>query len=86
MLITELVGVVEPGNWGRLVSAFDAAEIPPQMIESMLVQDPQNPKLWKVVSRWDSTESLASYRDSVDTPAGILMFRSAGTEPDLAAY
>ena len=86
MLITELVGLVEPSIWGELVTAFDEADSPTQTLESTLLQDAQNPKLWKVVRRWESREILTEHKKSVDELVGALIFRSVGVVPDLATY
>ena len=88
MLITELVGLVEPSSWGKLVTAFDESDSPTQLLESTLVQDAQNPKLWKVVRRWDSREipTETEYEKNVEEMVGGPMFQSVGVVPDLAIY
>ena len=86
MLVTETVGFVEPSSWGKLVTEFDEADSPAQLLESMLLQDAQNPKLWKVVRRWESTEISTERETRVEELGGVHMFRSVGVVPDLAIY
>jgi hypothetical protein len=42
--------------------------------------------LWKILSVWKSREALDEMRNSGETPTGVLMFRSAGADPQLSIF
>jgi quinol monooxygenase YgiN len=84
-VITVLEARLVREQWGRLERAYAEAtrQLPPQMLETFLVQSAADPELWRVMSVWRSREALEAYRSSVDTPRGVLVFRAAGAEPSL---
>lgn len=88
MVMTVLEGHVEPDKWANLQEAFTAgaSHLPPQMVQTMLVQSTKDSTLWQGISIWRSREALGEYRKSVETPEGILLFRSVGAEPQLTIY
>lgn len=75
-------------QWGRLEAAYAEAtrQLPPQMLETFLLQSAADPELWRAMSVWRSSEALEAYRSSVDTPRGVLIFRAAGAEPSLGLF
>lgn len=86
MLLTQLEGRVAPDRWDTLKQAFDTVaqqQLPTAIYQSYLVQDASDAEIWRIVTVWHSREALQVYRDSVETPDGVLMFRAAGTEPTL---
>ena len=85
MIVTQLEGRVSPEKTDILTTAFDKAlkDLPSALEYSYLVQDSTDKEIWRVITVWKSREALLSYRESIDTPEGILMFRAAGTEPTL---
>ncbi len=88
-VMTVLEASVEPQHWQALGDAYrqgTQAGLPPQMLESFLVQSTADPKLWRIVSVWRSRAALAEMQKSTATPAGILMFRAAGAEPKLSLF
>lgn len=54
--------------------------------QSFLVQNKDNPKLWRIISVWESMEVIQKMRASGETPTGILIFRKAGVEPSLSIF
>lgn len=76
-------------QWGTLEQTYRerlAPAVPPQMVRSLLVQSANDPEVWQGLSFWRSREALEDYRRSVDTPGGVLLFRSVGAEPKLMIY
>ena len=62
-----------------------AASFPPSIRESFLL-DSSDGGRWRALTVWNSAAALADYRASVDTPEGVLMFRSVGVEPELGVF
>jgi len=85
MMITQLEGKVSSEKWDMLKAAFDKAlqDIPSAIKYSYLAQDKTGADVWRVITVWHSREALQNYRQSVETPEGVLMFRAAETEPTL---
>ncbi len=86
MVITILEGNVPSGQEHKLQQAFrDASKnIPPQLKQSFLIHSTAQPNVWKIITVWKDRQSLEQMRSTTEVPAGILMFRSAGTEPSLS--
>jgi len=87
MIQTELEGRVAPERAGDLEAAFLASKgkLPPGLIRSSLVRDASDPQLWRIQTLWESREAIEAMRGK-GTPAGVLMFRSAGAEPTLKMF
>jgi quinol monooxygenase YgiN len=85
MIITQLEGKVSSEKLDMLKSIFNKAlqDIPSAIKYSYLAQDKTDAGVWRVITVWHSREALQNYRQSVETPEGVLMFRAAGTEPTL---
>ena len=89
MVMTVLEAHVERDQWATLEQAYKAASEggrPPQMVRTVLVQSLAEPTLWRAIAVWRSREALDEYRASVDTPAGVQMFRRAGAEPSMSMF
>lgn len=86
MMLTQLEGKVNPGQWERLKAAFEEAlqQIPSAIHQSYLIQDGSERDIWRIVTFWKSREALEDYRMSVETPEGVIMFQAAGAEPTLS--
>ncbi|MGE5602774.1 MAG: hypothetical protein ACM30E_06970 [Nitrososphaerales archaeon] len=86
--MTVLEAHVAQEQWSALVAAYEAGNknLPSPMVQTLLVQDTADRTLWRGISIWHSREALQEYRGSVETPGGVLMFRSAGAEPSLAIF
>ncbi len=89
MVITILVAHVDLNKTATLLEAYRRGTengLPPQMIQTFLIQSVADKTLWQIISVWKSREALDEIRNSGETPAGILMFRSAGAEPELSIF
>jgi quinol monooxygenase YgiN len=87
MVLTILEATVPPDRVADLQAAFRAAaaQVPPGFIRSHLVSAAADPGRWRIETLWRSRDALAAMRQA-GTPAGVLMFRSAGAEPALSIY
>lgn len=87
MVITMLESSVERRRADALVVQFQAASasLPEEIVESFLLHD-ANSDVWRLVTVWESHEALAAYQAAVETPGGVLMFRSVGAEPSLSVF
>jgi heme-degrading monooxygenase HmoA len=88
MVMTILEAHVAPEDWDALRAAYETAtkQLPPQMVQTFLLQSTSDKTLWQVASVWKSREALEAYRRSVETPGGVLLFRSVGAEPSLTIF
>lgn len=88
MVMTILEARVKAENWTVLEDDYKkrTVQLPPQMIETFLVQDTADRTLWRIITVWKSREALDGIRNSSETPAGVVMFRNAGTEPELSIF
>src|SRR5512135_2521688 len=88
MIMTVLEAHVREERWAELVAAYESGNqnLPRQMVQTLLAQDTGDPTLWRGISIWHSREALQEYRQSVETPGGVLMFRAAGAEPSLSIF
>ena len=87
MVVTVLQANVEESRTEELITQFQAASesLPPAILESFLLHEASSND-WRIVTAWESREALDGYRAAVDTPGGVLMFRSADAEPVLAVF
>ncbi len=88
MIMTVLEAHVRQEEWSALVASYEQGNknLPTQMVQTFLVQDTADPSRWRGISVWHSREALQEYRQSVETPGGVLMFRAAGAEPTLSIF
>ena len=88
MIMTVLEAMVPKEKWAALEQRFRTAgeQLPPQITHSCLVQSTSDPTLWRIVTVWRDREALQAYKQAVETPEGVLMFRSAGAEPTLSSF
>ncbi len=88
MVITILEAHVNADRWSGFEQDFKRRtnELPPQMVQTFLLQDTADRTLWRIISVWRSREALNEMRNSGETPTGVLMFRSAGAEPKLSIF
>ncbi len=85
MVMTVLEGHVAAEKWDALRQTYTQGSnrLPSQMVQTLLVQSAADPTVWQVIGIWRSRKALDEYRRSVETPGGVLMFRSVGAEPTL---
>ncbi len=88
MVITILEAHVEAEKASVLQAEYTKGlgDLPPQMVQTFLLQSAADKTLWQIISVWKSREALEEMRNSGETPAGILMFRAAGAEPKLTIF
>jgi hypothetical protein len=88
MVMTILEAHVAPERWTELEHLYTTtgSRLPPQMVQTFLVQSTNDTMLWRGISIWRSSEALEEYRRSVETPGGILMFRAVNAEPTLSLF
>lgn len=88
MVMTVLEAHVAKDKWPTLKDAYRGGTslLPKQMLQTFLVQSADDPTLWRGISIWRSREALTEYRQSVETPGGVLIFRAAGAEPALSVF
>ena len=88
MVITILEAHVAGENWVILKEDYKnrTAQLPPQMVQTFLLQSTADQTLWQILSVWKSREALDEMRNSGETPTGVLMFRNVGAEPKLSIH
>jgi heme-degrading monooxygenase HmoA len=88
MIMTILEGQVAKENWAILEQAYkQGAERGERgLVRSYLIHGLKEPDVWRILTIWSSREALEAMRQSAQTPTGVLMFRSANSEPTLSVY
>ena len=88
MVITILEAHVGMENWAAFQDDYKkrTLQLPPQMVQTFLVQNTADQTLWQIISVWKSREALDEMRNSGETPEGVVMFRNAGAEPKLSIF
>jgi heme-degrading monooxygenase HmoA len=87
-MVTVLEARVPAGRENDLRDAFVAAgktALPAGLVRSALLHDAREPTRWRIETVWASREALDAMRGA-GTPAGVLMFRAAGAEPELSVF
>jgi hypothetical protein len=87
MIMTVLEGNVSPNKSSKLLDAYKETikVLPPEIVKTYIVKNVERENTWRIMSIWRSKEVLEEMRKQ-GTPAGVLMFRSVGTEPTLSIY
>jgi hypothetical protein len=87
-VMTVLEAHVAEERWADLQQAFAGMgdRRPAPLETSYLVQSVDDPTVWRLVGIWRSREELEQYRQSVEAPGGVLLFRSMGVEPMMSMY
>jgi len=88
MVMTVLEAQVPSDRWDALRQAYEtrARPLPPQIVESYLIQSAVDSGFWRIVTVWRDREALEEVRRSGGTPTGVLIFRDAGAEPSLTIF
>lgn len=88
MVMTFLEASVPEEHWTALEERFrrSADHLPPQINQSYLVRSASDPSLWRIITLWKNRQTLEEYKNSVETPEGVAMFRSVEAEPTLASF
>ena len=87
MVITVLEGKVPVDKTTLLIEKYReiVSQKPPSIKKTYLANDAAMPMVWRIITVWRSQEDLESMRKQ-GTPAGVLVFRVAGSEPVLSVY
>jgi len=86
MVLTVLEATVAPERADDLRAAYrDAGALPPGLVRTELLRATNDPTRWRIQTLWASRAALDAMRQA-GTPAGVLMFRSAGAEPTLTVF
>ncbi len=77
---------VPPESEAAVIDAYRVATstLPHMVLRTFLVKGDAGD--WQIITLWRSREQLEEYRRSVDTPAGIKIFRDAGAEPTVRVF
>jgi hypothetical protein len=88
MVLTILEAHVDAEYWAALQADYQkrTIQLPPQMVQTFLLQDAADQSRWRIVSVWKSREALDEIRNSGLTPEGVVMFRNVGVEPKLSIF
>lgn len=83
MLITILEGHVTSEKWEKLEAMYRRGikQLPPQLIQSFLLQSKHDPNLWQIISLWRSQEEYDEAVKHEHISVCVEMFRSVGVEP-----
>lgn len=60
--------------------------LPPEITESYLVRDSEDPSLFRLNTVWQSMEALQAMRRSGVKPKGVQMFEAVGANPRLSIF
>ncbi|MES2014366.1 MAG: antibiotic biosynthesis monooxygenase [Patescibacteria group bacterium] len=85
-ILSIVEGKVTKDKWSLLKDAYERVDknsLPNSLLGSDLVQDVNEPEIWRIVTVWENIEAMSTYRKSVETPAWILVFKEVGVEPRL---
>ena len=89
MIVTILEANIEPGRESDLEAAYAQVVAsnnrPVGLVRSELLRDAFDPTRWRIQTSWQNRQVLEAMRGT-GTPAGILMFRSAGAEPQTSVF
>ncbi len=85
-IFTIVEASVEEDKWNLLKEKYDEIDrttLPSSLLSSYLVQDNNDRKIWRIITVWESLEAMSAYRQSVETPAWILVFQAVNAAPKL---
>ena len=83
MHVSILSGRVAEENWRLLEKSFERAvkHIPEGIITTLLIQCHGEPKLWQIITTWESTELYEKAKSLKLTNTCFDLFCNAGTTP-----
>lgn len=83
MFITILSGRVAEEDWRTLEKSFEQAirTIPQGIKTSMLIQCQAEPKLWQIITTWESEETYNIAKDQKTANRCVDLFCNAGSTP-----
>jgi hypothetical protein len=83
MHVSILSGRVAEENWRLLEKSFEHAvkHIPEGIITTLLIQCHGEPKLWQIITIWDTIEIYKKAKNLKITDTCVDLFCNAGTTP-----
>lgn len=88
MILTVLEARVPQLRAASLQSAYAALAsrpLPPGLVSSRLERGVTDAELWRLETVWRDRQTLDNMR-AQGTPAGVVLFRDAGSEPSLSIF
>ena len=88
MLITTLDARVPDELVDQLKTAYSRLSDGPRpkgFVNSRLSRGVRDPDAWRIETAWESREALMAMREQ-GTPAGLLLFRALGIEPEIGVF
>lgn len=85
-VLTIITATVTKDQWDLLKEKYEAVDkkdLPSSLLNSYLIQDSKEPEIWRIVTVWENLEAMTQYRQSVETPAWILVFQAVNADPEL---
>ena len=88
MVMTVLEARVPVERLSEVERVFDdgMSPLPSEIVESYLVQDTEDPALFRLTTVWRSMEALQTMRQSGVKPKGVQMFEAVGATPALSVF
>lgn len=83
MFVTILSGRVAEEDWRTLEKSFEKAirKIPKGIKSSMLIQCQAEPKLWQIITTWESEEVYKAAQEQKISNTCMDLFCNAGSTP-----
>jgi quinol monooxygenase YgiN len=83
MVVTEVKARVAESRWDDLRRMYRemTSDLERQLVRTYLLQQQDDPGLWRIVTVWVDQAALEEYRRSVDIPGAFVLFRGVGAEP-----
>ena len=88
MILTVLEARIAPERSADLQDGYRALAArtrPAGLISSQLLRASADPELWRIETVWRDRQALDAMRTQ-GVPAGVVLFREAGTEPTLSLF
>ncbi|MDP4198990.1 MAG: hypothetical protein Q8922_06535 [Bacteroidota bacterium] len=88
MVLTILDAEVDESKWALLKQTYEreVTGLPPSIHQSFLIQSKQEPRLWRVVTHWQSQADLDEMRATTEVPVAVRIFRAAQAEPVFSSW
>ena len=88
MVITVLEASVAADRASDLERVYRerTAQVPSDIIETFLVRDTGDARVFRIITVWVSREALESMRSSGVKPTGVQIFEAVGATPTLSIF
>jgi hypothetical protein len=87
-VITIVEGNVPEKAWQNLQSGYAAilGSVPRGILQSFIIQDRNDPTLWRLITIWKNLEMLKAMQQENAVPPGIKIFKEVGVEPTVKIF